>query len=110
MNCKHWTSCNIKGGGCCAINKHGGRPSLGVCGQCDQRRQPLHFLHRLKPRFLRFIGKAKCCGGTGATPVYKWAAAEWYGWPMLLRWRRVDYPGCGCLCRLKDWREEIRYA
>lgn len=29
--CKHWSACNVHGGGCCAKGLYGGKPSAGVC-------------------------------------------------------------------------------
>lgn len=37
MNCRHWSDCKVRGGGCCALSLHGGRPSLGTCCRCEQR-------------------------------------------------------------------------
>ncbi len=37
IECDHWSPCTVKGGGCCAAGHYGGRPSLGVCGQCPHR-------------------------------------------------------------------------
>lgn len=30
VNCKHWSECDVVGGGCCNINKYD-KPSFGVC-------------------------------------------------------------------------------
>lgn len=35
--CRYWSDCGVKGGGCCSLNLYGGKPSRGVCGQCDKR-------------------------------------------------------------------------
>lgn len=36
--CDHWSDCGVKGGGCCAKNLYGGRPSLGICTRsCSSR-------------------------------------------------------------------------
>lgn len=32
--CQHWSACGVKGGGCCALGKFGGRPSAGLCATC----------------------------------------------------------------------------
>lgn len=37
IECDHWSECNVTSGGCCAAGHYGGRPSLGVCGQCPHR-------------------------------------------------------------------------
>lgn len=37
IECDHWSPCTVKSGGCCAAGHYGGRPSLGVCGQCPHR-------------------------------------------------------------------------
>lgn len=37
IECDHWSECGVRGGGCCAAGHYGGRPSLGVCGQCPNR-------------------------------------------------------------------------
>lgn len=37
ISCDHWSQCGINGGGCCAANHYGGKPSLGVCNQCPHR-------------------------------------------------------------------------
>lgn len=37
IDCDHWSECGVSGGGCCAANHYGGRPSLGVCAQCPHR-------------------------------------------------------------------------
>ena len=37
ISCDHWSQCGINGGGCCAANHYGGRPSFGVCNQCPHR-------------------------------------------------------------------------
>jgi hypothetical protein len=31
IECEHWSSCGVKGGGCCAISKFGDKPSYSVC-------------------------------------------------------------------------------
>ena len=31
IECEHWSACGVNGGGCCAISKHGDKPSHGVC-------------------------------------------------------------------------------
>lgn len=31
VDCKHWSSCNVKDGGCCAIGKFDGKPTLRNC-------------------------------------------------------------------------------
>ena len=43
VNCTYWSSCNVKGGGCCAHpdQPHGERPSLGVCSKVCRRREPV---------------------------------------------------------------------
>lgn len=40
INCQYWSSCKVVGGGCCALNLFGGKPSLGTCRRC-QKRVPL---------------------------------------------------------------------
>ena len=37
ISCDHWSQCGIKGGGCCAADHYGGKPSFGVCNQCPHR-------------------------------------------------------------------------
>lgn len=37
IECDNWSQCGVRGGGCCAAGHYGGRPSLGVCGQCPNR-------------------------------------------------------------------------
>lgn len=37
IECDHWSECGVSGGGCCAAGHYGGRPSIGVCGQCPHR-------------------------------------------------------------------------
>lgn len=37
IDCDHWSECKVLGGGCCAAGHYGGRPSLGVCGQCPHK-------------------------------------------------------------------------
>ena len=37
ISCDHWSQCGINGGGCCAANHYGGKPSFGVCNQCPHR-------------------------------------------------------------------------
>lgn len=37
IDCDHWSKCGVSGGGCCAANHYGGRPSIGVCNQCPHR-------------------------------------------------------------------------
>lgn len=39
VNCIHWSACQVRGGGCCAIDKFNGRPSLGVCNRVCQDRE-----------------------------------------------------------------------
>jgi hypothetical protein len=36
-NCRYWSACGTAGGGCCALSRFGGRPSLGTCGGCISR-------------------------------------------------------------------------
>lgn len=31
VECPQWSDCGVKGGGCCALGKFGGRPSRGTC-------------------------------------------------------------------------------
>lgn len=35
MNCKHWTECGVRNGGCCSLGLYGGKPSEGVCNRCE---------------------------------------------------------------------------
>jgi hypothetical protein len=35
--CRYWSDCGVNGGGCCGLNRNGGRPSLGTCAGCIQR-------------------------------------------------------------------------
>ena len=37
ISCDHWSQCGINGGGCCAADHYGGKPSFGVCNQCPHR-------------------------------------------------------------------------
>jgi hypothetical protein len=37
ISCDHWSQCGINGGGCCAADHYGGKPSFGVCNQCLHR-------------------------------------------------------------------------
>lgn len=37
ISCDHWSECGINGGGCCAADHYGGKPSFGVCNQCPHR-------------------------------------------------------------------------
>lgn len=48
IDCPHWSDCGVRGGGCCAIGRGGGRPSIGTCrrciesdGSCFDRPRPL---------------------------------------------------------------------
>lgn len=34
IECDHWRACGVPHGGCCEINRFGGRPSLGTCRKC----------------------------------------------------------------------------
>jgi hypothetical protein len=34
VDCPHWSDCGVKGGGCCALGRFGGRPSRGTCLIC----------------------------------------------------------------------------
>ncbi len=31
IDCEHWKECGVNGGGCCLLNKYGGKPSWGTC-------------------------------------------------------------------------------
>ena len=37
IECDHWRACGVPHGGCCGINRFGGRPSLGTCRKCLQQ-------------------------------------------------------------------------
>jgi hypothetical protein len=41
--CSYWSDCGTLAGGCCALARFGGRPSLGTCAGCISRgeNQPL---------------------------------------------------------------------
>ena len=82
INCKHWSECGIKQGGCCAINLFQGAPSLGICRRCDKR-EPINpakdaeLIEEPKPkpekRGLRWLAKgakglAKAALGLDPTP------------------------------------------
>lgn len=63
IDCEHWANCGICGGGCCAISLYGGRPSLGTCAVCVQRKPTA-------PGFVQkvahgLVGIAKAVTGTG---------------------------------------------
>lgn len=36
-SCRHWRDCGIRGGGCCALARYGGKPSWGTCAKCRDR-------------------------------------------------------------------------
>lgn len=38
--CKHWSDCGVRGGGCCSQNLYGGKPSGGVCQRCESYSGP----------------------------------------------------------------------
>lgn len=38
LDCIHWSDCNVSGGGCCAEQRFGGMPSIGVCEICEHRK------------------------------------------------------------------------
>lgn len=40
-NCKHWTDCNVRNGGCCSLGLYGGKPSVGTCMKACKRRDPV---------------------------------------------------------------------
>lgn len=44
IECCHWFS--FGSGGKCAAGLFGGKPSLGTCGQCQQRNKPLDEIHK----------------------------------------------------------------
>ena len=35
--CRYWSDCGTPAGGCCALSRFGGRPSLGICAGCISR-------------------------------------------------------------------------
>lgn len=37
IDCKAWSDCGQAGGGCCSKAVYGDRPSIGICGICEQR-------------------------------------------------------------------------
>lgn len=41
INCQHWSNCGVTGGGCCAKNLFGSRPSLGTCRHACKEREPI---------------------------------------------------------------------
>jgi hypothetical protein len=41
INCKHWSDCRVRGGGCCALGLYGGKPSEGTCTRACKKRDPV---------------------------------------------------------------------
>jgi len=37
VDCQYWSDCATPAGGCCALSRFGGRPSLGTCAGCISR-------------------------------------------------------------------------
>ncbi len=37
VDCRYWSDCGTLAGGCCALARFGGKPSLGTCGGCIAR-------------------------------------------------------------------------
>jgi hypothetical protein len=80
IDCKHWTDCGIKRGGCCALNLHGGRPSHGVCGGCDHKAELVTVSRGLGDTV------AKVADATGLTKAVK-------------TYERLSGKPCGCAGR-----------
>jgi hypothetical protein len=69
--CLFWSDCGVKGGGCCAKNLYGGRPSLGVCRICPQYRgtprglgDVIHLIAAPVRRLMNLVWRTKSNGKT----------------------------------------------
>jgi len=79
IDCRYWSDCGTPSGGCCALSRFGGRPSLGTCAGCISRGEN------------RPIGAgdavAAVLNATGVGPAAKWVIEAAKGKP------------CGCAKR-----------
>ncbi len=68
--CDHWSECYVNGGGCCALNLYGGKPTYGVCKICPTNTTggvwpdmvQLSIQKRLYRQQYRQSGGPGCCG------------------------------------------------
>ncbi len=119
--CTHWSDGNVTGGGLCALNLFGGRPSIGTCAlRCEQSAgDPVELTvarKKLNDKIAvdaqRALAKNDC--GCKKTTIHRWLGIRWIGLPWPKRWHWNPYqtefeywdsPGCGCILKMKRLTE-----
>lgn len=62
MTCRHWSDCGVAMGGCCALGRYGGKPSLGTCRQCPEYDGPPRGAGDLVAAVTKAVGIQPCGG------------------------------------------------
>jgi hypothetical protein len=96
INCKHWSECGVKDGGCCSLNLYGGRPSLGTCNlSCKREKECEQWTTQDKSRGLG-DSIAKVTERAGLVRVAK-------------VYEKVTGKPCGCGGRQRKLNQVIKY-